>query len=95
MIVSPRERQYLSRGAFQNLLRRTAILGRSLHELFFELLLEIPVQAPSPGRFPILSTRSSDALRARSSISCGVIRRLFFSESGASLLSEFAIAPPE
>ena len=43
MVVAPCKRQYIARGALQNFLRRAAFLGRRLHELFFEFLLEIPV----------------------------------------------------
>ena len=50
-----------------------------------------PSQAPSPGSFSIRSTRSSAALRARSSISSGAIRRPSF--PGQTLLFFLPICP--
>ena len=73
MIEPHRQRQDIPRGSFKHLRPGTAVLRRSLHELFHEPCRNSPSQASSLGRFSIRFTTSSAALRARSSISSGAI----------------------
>ena len=74
-VVQPRrDREYLSRGPLDDPLCRPSSGGFSISRSMSSCL-NSPSQAFSPGRCSIRSTKSSAALRARSSMSSGAIWR--------------------
>ena len=52
MVQAQRIRENIARGALHHFGRRPTVLGRSLHELFFEFLLEVPVPRAMLGQIP-------------------------------------------